>query len=141
MYQGILYKKHTYRCRSARAFGCKPLFSWGLPLKIGVWWALWGAKLIPSDSPPSICYNALESSEYLKSPGCREHFSIFVGVFPPKLGFGGHLGRQMLYHRIARPQFAIISWNHLNISNRLAAVSVSPFSWGSALENCSFGGT
>ena len=33
----IVNKKHTYRCRSARAFGCKPLFLWGLPPKIAVW--------------------------------------------------------------------------------------------------------
>ena len=51
-----------------------------------------GAKVIPSDSPPSICYLALESSEYLEPPGCRELFSIFVGVCLPKLGFWGHLG-------------------------------------------------
>ena len=71
---------------------------------------------------------ALESSEHLKLPGWREHFSIFVGVCPPKLGFGG----QKLYHRITRPRFAIVPWNHLNIPNRLAAVSVSLFSWRSA---------
>ena len=73
----IRNKKHnTYRCRSARAFGCKTLFSWGLPSKIGVW---------------------------------------------------GHLGGQKLYHRIARPRFAILPCNHLNISNRFRVISLHHF--------------
>ena len=50
------------------------------------------AKVVLSDSPPSICYTAQLSSEYLKPPGCHERFSIFVGVCPPKLGLRGHLG-------------------------------------------------
>ena len=81
-------------------------FRGGLPPNIGVWGALKGAKVTPSDSPPSICYFALKSSEYLEPPGCRERFSVFVGVCPPKLEFGGHLGGQKLYHRIARLWFA-----------------------------------
>ena len=100
---------------------------------------LGGAKVIPSDSPPSICYFALESSEYLKPPGCRERFSIFVGFCPPKLGFGGHLGGQKLYHRIARPRFAKTPWDQLIISNRLATMTISLFSWGSTPQNWGLG--
>ena len=47
------------------------------------------AKVVSSDSPPSICYIALQSSEYLKPPGCRERFSIFVGVCPQNWSLGG----------------------------------------------------
>ena len=88
---------------------------------------LGGAKVIPSDSPPSICYFALESSEYLKPPGCRERFSIFVGFCPPKLEFGGHLGGQEWYHRIARLLFAKTPRDHLNISNRFRVISLHHF--------------
>ena len=85
------------------------------------------ANVIPSDSPPSICYFALESSEYLKPPGCRERFSIFVGFCPPKLEFGGHLGGQEWYHRIARLLFAKTPRDHLNISNRFRVISLHHF--------------
>ena len=152
----VLNKKNTYRCRIARATGCKPLscayirflfrelseigttielqkwchriartrfaktplgsseylkspgcrehfsnFVEVCPPKNEVWGALKGTKVMPSDSPPSICYTALESSEFLKPPGCREHFSIFVGVCRQNWGLGALRG-QKWYHRIAR---------------------------------------
>ena len=47
--------------------------------------------MVPSDCPPSICYIALESTEYLKPPGCHERFSILGGGLPPKIGVLGSL--------------------------------------------------
>ena len=102
-------------------------FSWGYAPKNWPLGALRGAKVIPSKSPPSICYITLESSEYLKPPGCRERFSIFVGFCPPKLGFRGHLGGQKWYHRIARILFAKTLRDHLNISNRFRVISLHHF--------------
>ena len=52
----------------------------------------------------------------------------------------GQLGGQKWYHRIARPRFAIVLWNDLNISNRPAAVSVSLFSRGVCPPKLEFGG-
>ena len=54
------------------------------------------AKVVSSDSPPSICYTALQSSEYLKPPGCRERFSIFVGVCPQNWGLGALRGAKVI---------------------------------------------
>ena len=75
----------------------------------------------------------------VREPSAVKH--CFRGVCPPKLEFWGHLGGQKLYHRIARPRCATLRWNHLNILNRLAAVSVSLFSWGSVPQNWGLGGT
>ena len=105
-------------------------FCGGLPPKIEVWGALTGAKVTPSDSPPSICYKALESPEYLKSPDCRERFSIFMGVCLPKLGFGGNSRGQKLYHRIARPRFAKISLSSCLYLKALGCYVLSYFSIG-----------
>ena len=54
------------------------------------------AKVVSSDSPPSICFIALQSSEYLKPPSCRERFSIFVGVCTQNWGLGALRGAKVI---------------------------------------------
>ena len=79
---------------------------WGSTPKIGFWEAVRGTKVIPSDSPPSICYTVLESSEYLQSPATVSVSLFSWGSVPQNWSLGGHLGGQEWYHRIARLWFA-----------------------------------
>ena len=87
-------------CFYLKSFGCHMRICvgrWDLPPPRNlVWGQLGGAKVIPSDSPPLICYIAPESSEYLKPPGCRERFSIFVGFCPQNWGLGALRGAKVI---------------------------------------------
>ena len=124
----ITNKKQTYRCHSARAFGCKPLFSWGLLRKIGFWGHLGGQKWHHRIARPRFAilpWNHLNISNRLGAVSVSL-LGVYRGGLPPKIGVWGHLGGQKWHHRIARTRFAKTP------CDRLAAVSVSLFSWGSA---------
>ena len=99
----------TSICNGLAAIEDSKLGVWGKTPKMKVWGEVRGSRVVPIDSPPTVCLYIKEfRTSICNGLAAIDDSKLGVWGKPPKRGFGLKLGGRELYQSIGRLWFAYI---------------------------------